>query len=130
MRNSLVTPVLNKSGNSGIEVSVPAQRRSLPKGARANSARRGYVLTALSSGLVLLLGVGGAAIDMGRRNIVESETQAFADSASFAATLQLDGTAAGIAQAQTAVHNNPKNIFATKTPILRDFPLLAVRIRF
>src|SRR5438093_1473496 len=108
MRNSLVTRVLNISGNTGIEVSVPAQRRFLPKGARANSARRGYVLAALSSMLVVLLGVGGAAIDMGRRNIVESEMQAFADSASFAATLQLDGTATGISRAQTAVHNNPK----------------------
>jgi hypothetical protein len=40
--------------------------------------------------------------------IVKSETQAFADSASFAATLQLDGTATGITRAQTAVTNNPK----------------------
>jgi Flp pilus assembly protein TadG len=108
MRNSLVPQILKKSGNAGIEVSFPAQRRSPRHGARANSAQGGYILVALSLGLVFLLGMAGLAIDVGRMYIVKSETQSFADSASFGAAVQLDGTATGITRAQTAVSTNPK----------------------
>jgi Flp pilus assembly protein TadG len=107
MRNSLVSR-LKKSGRAGIEMSVPAPRESPRRGARANPAQRGYILVALSLGLVFLLGMGGLAIDIGRMYVAKSETQSFTDSASFAATLQLDGTTAGITRAQTAVTNNPK----------------------
>jgi Flp pilus assembly protein TadG len=108
MRNSLVPRLLKKSGNAGIDVSVTAPRRSPRHGARANSAQGGYILVALSLGLVFLLGMGGLAIDIGRMYIVKSETQSFVDSAAFAATLQLDNTPNGITRAQTAVSNNPK----------------------
>jgi Flp pilus assembly protein TadG len=107
MRNSLV-PRLLKCASDGTEVSCRAQRKSPRKGARANSAQGGYILVAVSLGLVFLLGMGGLAVDVGRMYITKSETQSFTDSASFAATLQLDGTAAGITRAQTAVANNPK----------------------
>ena len=76
--------------------------------ARANSAQRGYILVALSLGLVFLLGMGGLAIDIGRMYIAKSEAQSFVDSAAFAATLELDGTAVGITRAQTAVSNDTK----------------------
>jgi Flp pilus assembly protein TadG len=69
---------------------------------------RGYILVALTLGLVFLLGMAGLAIDIGRMYITKSEAQSFADSAAFAAALELDGTAAGVTRAQTAVSNNPK----------------------
>jgi Flp pilus assembly protein TadG len=75
---------------------------------RFHSKKRGYILVALSLGLVFLLGMAGMAIDIGRMYITKSEAQSFADTAAFAAALELDGTAAGIARAQTAVANDPK----------------------
>ena len=72
------------------------------------SKNRGYILVALSLGLVFLLCMSGMAIDIGRMYITKSEAQSFADTAAFAAALQLDGTAAGVTRAQTAVTNNPK----------------------
>jgi Flp pilus assembly protein TadG len=72
------------------------------------SSRRGYVLVALSLGLVFILGMAGLAVDVGRMYIAKSEAQSYVDSASFAAALQLDGTAAGLTRAQTAVTNDPK----------------------
>jgi len=73
-----------------------------------HSAQRGYVLIALSLSLVFLLGMAGLAVDIGRMYVVKSEAQSFADSAAFSAALQLDGTAAGITRATTAVANDPK----------------------
>jgi len=72
------------------------------------SRQGGYVLIALSLGLVFILGMAGLAVDIGRMYVTKSEAQSFVDSAAFSAALQLDGTAAGIARAQTAVANNPK----------------------
>src|ERR1700731_1184828 len=75
---------------------------------QTKSRRRGYILVALSLGVVFLLGMAGMAIDIGRMYITKSEAQSFADTAAFAAALELDGTAAGVTRAQTAVANNPK----------------------
>src|ERR1700688_54016 len=75
---------------------------------RADSRRSGYVLIALSLGLVFILGMAGLAIDVGRMYITKSEAQSFVDSAAFSAALQLDGTAAGITRAQAAVTSDPK----------------------
>lgn len=108
MPNNLITRLLKKSAKAGIEASVPVRQRSPGMARGGKSARRGYILVALSLGLVFLLGMGGLAIDVGRMYIVKSETQAFTDSSSIAATLQLDGTAAGITRAQNAVTSNPK----------------------
>jgi Flp pilus assembly protein TadG len=73
-----------------------------------HAKERGYVLIALSLGLVFILGMAGLAVDIGRMYVTKSEAQSFADSAAFSAALQLDGTAAGITRATTAVANNPK----------------------
>jgi Flp pilus assembly protein TadG len=73
-----------------------------------HSKERGYVLIALSLGLVFILGMAGLAVDIGRMYVTKSEAQSFADSAAFSAALQLDGTAAGVTRATTAVANNPK----------------------
>ena len=72
------------------------------------SRQQGYVLIALSLGLVFILGMSGLAVDIGRMYVTKSEAQSFVDSASFAAALQLDGTTAGITRATNAVANNPK----------------------
>src|SRR5882724_7135051 len=69
---------------------------------------RGYVLIALSVGLVFILGMAGLAVDIGRMYITKSEAQSFVDSAAFYAALQLDGTQTGIGRAQTKVTSNPK----------------------
>lgn len=52
--------------------------------------------------------MAGLAVDIGRMYVTKSEAQSFADSAAFSAALQLDGTAAGVTRATTAVANNPK----------------------
>lgn len=83
------------------------KERPSQKAAR-HSDQRGYVLIALTLGLVFILGMAGLAVDIGRMYVTKSEAQSFVDSAAFSAALQLDGTAAGIARAQTTVGNNPK----------------------
>jgi Flp pilus assembly protein TadG len=77
-------------------------------GSARRLGQRGYVLIALSLGLVFLLGMAGLAVDIGRMYVTKSEAQSFVDSASFSAALKLDGTTTGITNAQTAVSNNPK----------------------
>lgn len=81
-------------------------QRMLPR--RGNrSTKRGYILVMLSLGLPFLLGVTGMAIDIGRMYITKSEVQHFADSASMAAALQLNGQSTGITAARTAVTSTP-----------------------
>src|SRR5579872_6646661 len=70
--------------------------------------QRGYVLIALSLGLVFILGMAGMAVDIGRMYVTKAEAQSFVDTASFGAALELDGTAAGITRALNAVSNDPK----------------------
>src|SRR5262245_48692122 len=69
-------------------------------------ARRGYVLLTMGFAAVALFGALGLAVDIGRLFIAKSETQAFCDSASLAATLHLNGTSGGITAAKNAVTNS------------------------
>jgi Flp pilus assembly protein TadG len=55
--------------------------------------------------MVVVAGVAGLAIDVGRMFIARNELRSFADSAALSAALQLDGTSEGIARAQAAVTN-------------------------
>ncbi len=64
--------------------------------------QRGYVLVATSVSAIVLVSGMGVAIDMGKMYIAKSELQAFVDSASVSAALELDGTSAGIARAKAA----------------------------
>jgi hypothetical protein len=82
--------------------------RVVPQPNCAHSSQHGYILIALSLGLVFVLGMAGLAVDIGRMYITKSEAQSFTDSAAFSAALELDGTSAGVTRAQTAVSNNPK----------------------
>jgi Putative Flp pilus-assembly TadE/G-like len=92
----------------GVRGGNTAATNDLPPVSRSNSRRSGYVLIALSLGVVFILGMAGLAVDIGRMYITKSEAQSFVDSASFSAALQLDGTTVGVTRAQTAVANNPK----------------------
>lgn len=53
-----------------------------------------------------MLGMLGLAVDLGRLYVVKNEMQAYADSASLAAAVEVDGTAAGITGALNAVASN------------------------
>lgn len=64
---------------------------------------RGYTLLATGACVVAMVGMVGLAVDIGRMYIVRNEIQAYVDAAALAATLQLDGTTAGITRAKGAV---------------------------
>ena len=57
--------------------------------------------------IIVLIGMVGLAVDIGRMYIAKSESQIFTDSASLAATLELDGTSAGIERAKGRAATNP-----------------------
>ena len=69
-------------------------------------AKRGFTLLTTGACSIAMLGMLGLAVDLGRVYVVKNEMQAYADSASLAAALELDGTVAGISRAQSAVANN------------------------
>jgi uncharacterized membrane protein len=68
---------------------------------------QGFVLIAMAASMFLLLAVIGMAFDVGRIYIARNEAQVFTDAASMAAAVHLNGTAAGLAQARTAVTKLP-----------------------
>ena len=78
---------------------------------------RGYVILATSVSIFVLLGMIGLAVDLGRLYIFKSEAQAFADSASIAAAIKLNGKSSGITAAEAAVHNS-LNRFNFNTQIM------------
>jgi hypothetical protein len=79
----------------------------------------GFVLLTLAFALVLLIGVTGLVVDLGRLYIARTELQAAADAAALAAAYELDGSARGLerAIAQVAANLNRWN-FGTETPAL------------
>jgi len=74
---------------------------------RSNSGEKGFVLIACAVCAVVLFGMAGLAIDLGRMYITKNEAQTFADSAALYAAQQLDGTTVGLANADNAVATNP-----------------------
>ena len=66
-------------------------------------ARKGSILIWTALMLAMLIGCVGLAVDMGRAFAARGDLQSFVDNAALAAVLQLDGTAAGITRAQSAV---------------------------
>ena len=68
--------------------------------------QRGMILLALALALVALMGIGALAVDIGRMYVAKNELQTYVDSAALAATLQLDGTQAGLSRARTTVAAN------------------------
>jgi hypothetical protein len=75
-------------------------------GRHTKTRERGYILLTMGASAVVLFGVLGMAVDIGRMFIDKSEVQAFSDSASLSAALLLDGTTTGITAAKAAVAAN------------------------
>ncbi len=74
---------------------------------RAKKQERGFVLVTMAVSAVVLFGCLGLAVDLGRMFIAKNEAQSFADAAALAAALKLDGTSAGVTNAQTAATSLP-----------------------
>jgi Flp pilus assembly protein TadG len=72
-----------------------------------NEREKGFTLITTAFCLIGMIGVMGLAIDAGRLYIAKSELQNFTDSASIAATLELDGTWQGVYRALAQVSSNP-----------------------
>lgn len=72
---------------------------------RSNN-EQGFVLIASAVAAVVIFGMAGLAFDIGRMYITKNEAQTFADSASLYAAQKLDGTSAGLTNADNAVKNN------------------------
>jgi hypothetical protein len=81
------------------------------------SRQRGYILVATSLSIFFLLGVVGLSIDIGRMYITHNELQAYVDSSSMAAAIQLDGTAAGVTRASNAHGSDSDKWRFDTTPI-------------
>lgn len=71
------------------------------------SSQRGFTLIAAAFSIIMLVGMVALALDLGRIYIAKAEMQNFTDSASLAATLELDGTMTGISRALAQVASNP-----------------------
>jgi hypothetical protein len=67
---------------------------------------KGFTLVGTAFAALAVVFAAGLAIDIARMYIAKSEVQAYADSASLAATMELDGTTAGITRAQDRVKFN------------------------
>ena len=81
-------------------------------------SREGYILVTMAVAGFALMGVVGMSIDMGRLFSARTETQAYTDAAALAAAAELDGSAAGIIKAKSAVTkaNNTWNFNTTVMP--------------
>ncbi|MBI5086192.1 MAG: Tad domain-containing protein [Acidobacteria bacterium] len=67
---------------------------------------KGMLLLTVAVSMLLLVGFLGLSIDVGRAVVTKSETQTFADSAALAATMELDGTMAGLDRARAQAQAN------------------------
>jgi hypothetical protein len=73
---------------------------------RWSGGRRGFVLVTMAVAAVVIFGVVGLAIDLGRVFIIKNETQVFCDAAAVGAASALDGTLTGINNAKSAVSSS------------------------
>lgn len=65
--------------------------------------RKGFALVMTAICIILLIGMMGLVVDLGRAFIVKNEAQAFTDAAALAAAVQLNGSSKGIQNAKTVV---------------------------
>src|SRR4051794_28255607 len=68
-----------------------------------NSGESGFTLIATAVCLIVLVGMLGLAVDLGRVYVTKNEAQAFTDAAALAATRCLNGKSTGITAANAAV---------------------------
>jgi hypothetical protein len=73
---------------------------------RGRAAQRGFALITAGACCIVLVGMVGLAVDVGRLYIVHNEVQAHVDTSALSAALELDGTTAGFIRAQNTVTNN------------------------
>ncbi len=71
-----------------------------------NKHRKGFTLVASAVCAVMVFGMAGLSIDVGRMYITKNEAQSYADSAALYAALQLDGSAQGVSNAESAVSSS------------------------
>lgn len=77
-----------------------------PRALYRSRKQRGVVLVMMTLAAIALFGALGLAVDIGRMFITKNEIQQFCDSAALAAAQALNGTSAGISNAQNAVTNS------------------------
>ena len=83
---------------------------------RNATKRRGFTLLTTAICIVVLMGMLGLVIDLGRAYIAKNEAQGFTDAAALAAAKELDNTLAGITAAKNAVNGSSnKWYFNTKS---------------
>src|SRR5947208_4697060 len=70
------------------------------------AGQRGFTMLASAICGVMIFGMAGLAIDVGRMYITKNEAQSYADSAALYAALQLDGSSQGVNNAEDAVSSN------------------------
>ena len=73
---------------------------------RKGNKQKGFTLLTTAICIVVIMGMLGLVIDLGRSYIAKNETQAFTDAAALAAAAELDNTSAGISNAKSAVTNS------------------------
>src|SRR5258706_175738 len=69
--------------------------------------RKGFALVATAVSSLVLLGVLGLALDLGRLYVINSELQSFADASALAAAFEMDGTTAGLIRADAVAATGP-----------------------
>ncbi|MFZ5926124.1 MAG: pilus assembly protein TadG-related protein [Acidobacteriota bacterium] len=70
---------------------------------RKKVSEGGFALVMTAICIIVLIGMLGLTVDLGRAFIVKNETQAFTDAAALAAAVQLNGSSKGIQNAKTVV---------------------------
>jgi Flp pilus assembly protein TadG len=82
-------------------------QRILRRPACGRTSRRGFSLLTTTVCLLVLIGIAGLGLDLGRMYIAKNELQGFADAAALAAAFELDGTTLGIARAAAIANTGP-----------------------
>ena len=70
---------------------------------RKYSRRDGFTLIASAACALMVFGMAGLAVDIGRMYITKNEAQSYSDAAAVSAAMQLNGTAYGLTSADAAV---------------------------
>ena len=76
--------------------------------------KRGFTLLTTAICIIVLMGMLGLVIDLGRAYVAKNETQAFTDAAALAAAAELDNTSTGINNAKSAVTNSTNKWYFNK----------------
>jgi Flp pilus assembly protein TadG len=70
---------------------------------KTQSRERGFTLVASATCGIVLFGMAGLAVDLGRIYITKNEAQTYADAAALAAAMKLDGSATSLTKGDAAV---------------------------